>query len=181
MSTYRSATDAQINSESQKLIPPPKMITAIILKYTPELMKEMIGLTRETFVNETEQLDEEWIKMYHNKPGKRSICRFIDGHLCGLLLFSYKKRKANIDKLAVKNEHQGNGYASMLLQDAMDEIKKLLVKKGRREITLTVDSTNLPAIHLYQKFQFICDDSKTRPNYFGEARDGKLMRFVYHQ
>lgn len=71
--------------------------------------------------------------------------------LCGMILTStVRDRVAHITQLCVEPESQRRGIASRL----MDRALRTLGEKGFRAVTLTVTTSNSPALHFYRRLGF---------------------------
>lgn len=75
----------------------------------------------------------------------------------------------HITNIVTKKSKRNLGIASSLLESAIN----LSIKKRASSITLEVNSNNLPAIHLYKKFNF--DELGIRKKYYNGCDDAIIM------
>jgi ribosomal-protein-alanine N-acetyltransferase len=82
-----------------------------------------------------------------------------------------KSERVNMINFLIKPKFQNKGYGSYLLQKTINEIKNM---NGVKKIILNVQISNLPAINLYEKFNF-----KKKPhileNYYESGENAYLM------
>lgn len=93
----------------------------------------------------------------------------VDGQVVGFYEISIIFPEAEIFDIAIKEEFQGKGFGSFLLDHIIDDCKK----QGVDTIFLEVNSMNNKAINLYEKFGF--ERYSVRKNYYGE-NDAILMK-----
>lgn len=70
--------------------------------------------------------------------------------------------EAEIDYIAIAKEEEGKGYATMLLQEVMEELKR----NGIQKIFLEVRSKNERAISLYERNGFV--QYRVRKHYYND-------------
>ena len=114
-----------------------------------ELKKEDLNLINNTFINK-EYLENE----FNNNP-------FI---IIGYLYYSDIYDRVEINQIEIEENHRNCGKGSLLLKELTDTVNK--------SITLEVREDNLPAIRLYEKFNF--KKVAIRKNYYNGV-DGILM------
>ncbi len=120
---------------------------------------------------------ELWEKRFSSMPdGVYAYVAERNGEIVGNLGFELENnvRRRHIAHfgMAVKDNHQGNGIGSALIEKALDLADNWL---NLKRIELTVYTDNDAAIHLYKKFGFVIE---------GEAkayafRDGKYVDAYY--
>jgi len=86
----------------------------------------------------------------------------------GFVTYSILYDKVEILDLIIKEEYRNKGYASMLIKTVINDA----LDKECINITLEVNSDNIPAINLYKKLGF--DIAAIRKNYYKD-NDGYLM------
>ena len=82
------------------------------------------------------------------------------GHIIGYYVFSFYKDESHLLNIAVKQDHQGQGYGKILIEHFLQETKKI----GVKNIYLEVRCSNQKAITLYEKYNFKIIG--TRKNYY---------------
>lgn len=92
-----------------------------------------------------------------------------DSKVVGYINISYFEDTANILKIAVDKDERKKGIGFSLLEESI----KLLKEKGVCKLFLEVESENLPAIGLYNKFNF--KNIRTRKNYYKNGGDAIEM------
>ena len=89
--------------------------------------------------------------------------------LIGFFEMSVIAPEAELFDIAVKKEYQGQGYANVLMQEFLNQVRL----KKCDTVFLEVNKINYKAIGLYEKFGFVQYD--IRKNYYGE-NDAVLMK-----
>ena len=82
------------------------------------------------------------------------------GQIIGYYVFSFFKDESHLLNLAVKQDHQGQGFGKMLIEHFLQEVKKI----GVKNVYLEVRCSNQKAIKLYEKYNF--KRIGTRKNYY---------------
>lgn len=100
---------------------------------------------------------------------------FIAGRLVGFYMAEMAGPDFTLMDICIATEHQGQGYAKLLIEDLLDEAKI----RNAESIFLEVRVSNLSAIGLYEKFGF--NEMGIRKDYYpaeNGREDGKLMGLV---
>jgi ribosomal-protein-alanine N-acetyltransferase len=92
-----------------------------------------------------------------------------DGHVVCYIGCDIVLDEADIGNLVTDVNERGKGLATMLMSELLERLKD----KGVKKVFLEVESTNLPAIRVYEKCGFA--RSGLRKAYYGEGRDAILM------
>ena len=98
---------------------------------------------------------------------EKFICYKSDD-IVGVISYGIIYERAEINYIAVDNNHRGKGIGNKLVNKAIDDI----INCGCFNVTLEVAVDNLPAINLYLKNGFVKE--AIRKNYY-EGIDGILM------
>lgn len=77
--------------------------------------------------------------------------------------------EADIGNLVTNEKERGRGLATELMKSLLEYLRQ----RGVRKVFLEVESTNLPAIRVYEKCGF--KRSGLRKGYYGTGRDAILM------
>ena len=123
-----------------------------------ELKKEDLNLINNTFINK-EYLENE----FNNNPFIKVLILKED-IIIGYLYYSDIYDRVEINQIEIEENHRNCGKGSLLLKELTDTVNK--------SITLEVREDNLPAIRLYEKFNF--KKVAIRKNYYNGV-DGILM------
>ncbi|MDH5403658.1 MAG: GNAT family N-acetyltransferase [Candidatus Heimdallarchaeota archaeon] len=105
--------------------------------------------------------NEFWWVIDINGDGKN------DGHIAAGV---DKENSVHIFTIAVKTEHQGQGYGSLLLQTLIEQSKR----QKLRYIVLEVNENNLNAVKLYRSFGFY--SVKILEHYYNNLDNAILMK-----
>ena len=123
-----------------------------------ELKKEDLNLLNDTFINK-EYLENE----FNNNPFIKVLILKED-KIIGYLYYSDIYDRVEINQIEIEEAHRNCGKGSILLKKLIDIVDK--------SITLEVREDNIPAIKLYEKFNF--KKVAIRKNYYNGV-DGILM------
>ncbi len=124
-----------------------------------ELKKEEIELLNDSFI------DKEYIiNELHNNPYAKILLLIEKNEIIGYLYYSDIYERVEINQIEINFIHRNCGYGTKL----MDYFTKFVDKN----ITLEVRVDNIPAISLYEKFNF--QKKATRKGYYSGI-DGILM------
>ena len=123
-----------------------------------ELKKEDLNLINNTFINK-EYLENE----FNNNPFIKVLILKED-IIIGYLYYSDIYDRVEINQIEIEENHRNCGKGSLLLKELTDTVDK--------NITLEVREDNIPAIKLYEKFNF--KKVAIRKNYYNGV-DGILM------
>lgn len=95
-----------------------------------------------------------------------NIVIFNNNKILGFVIYSEIYEICEIIDVFVKEKYRKNGYASKMLSEVIE-------KNKNRSITLEVNSTNVPALELYNKLGF--EKVAIRKGYYNGV-DAYLMR-----
>ena len=95
-----------------------------------------------------------------------NIVIFNNNEILGFVIHSEIYENCEIIDVFVKEKYRKNGYASKMLSEVIE-------KNKNRSITLEVNSTNVPALELYNKLGF--EKVAIRKGYYNGV-DAYLMR-----
>lgn len=95
-----------------------------------------------------------------------NIVIFNNNEISGFVIYSEIYENCEIIDVFVKEKYRKNGYASKMLSEVIE-------KNKNRSITLEVNSTNVPALELYNKLGF--EKVAIRKGYYNGV-DAYLMR-----
>ena len=123
-----------------------------------ELKKEDLNLLNDTFINK-EYLENE----FNNNPFIKVLI-LTEDKIIGYLYYSDIYDRVEINQIEIEEAHRNSGKGSLLLKELTDTVDK--------NITLEVREDNIPAIKLYEKFNF--KKVAIRKNYYNGV-DGILM------
>ena len=123
-----------------------------------ELKKEDLNLINNTFINK-EYLENE----FNNNPFIKVLILKED-IIIGYLYYSDIYDRVEINQIEIEENHRNCGKGSLLLKELTETVDK--------NITLEVREDNIPAIKLYEKFNF--KKVAIRKNYYNGV-DGILM------
>ena len=123
-----------------------------------ELKKEDLNLLNDTFINK-EYLENE----FNNNPFIKVLI-LTEDKIIGYLYYSDIYDRVEINQIEIEENHRNCGKGSILLKKLIDIVDK--------SITLEVREDNIPAIKLYEKFNF--KKVAIRKNYYNGV-DGILM------
>ena len=93
--------------------------------------------------------------------------------IIGFTVISIILDEATIENIVTKKDMRKKHVASSL----MEEIIKICKKKNLSSLTLEVNSLNLPAIKLYQKFNF--KNVGLRKKYYNNSDDAIIMSLYF--
>ena len=93
--------------------------------------------------------------------------------IIGFTVISIILDEATIENIVTKKDMRKKHVASSL----MEEIIKICKKKNLSSLTLEVNSLNLPAIKLYQKFNF--KNVGLRKKYYNNTDDAVIMSLFF--
>lgn len=91
-----------------------------------------------------------------------------NGNLKGFITFSIGLDDADIESVYVKKEFRKNKLATLLLESALEKIKKENITR----VLLEVKEGNIPAISLYSKFGF--KKISVRKKYYADGKDALI-------
>lgn len=123
-----------------------------------ELKKEDLNLLNDTFINK-EYLENE----FNNNPFIKVLI-LTEDKIIGYLYYSDIYDRVEINQIEIEENHRNCGKGSLLLKELTETVNK--------NITLEVREDNIPAIKLYEKFNF--KKVAIRKNYYNGV-DGILM------
>ncbi len=89
--------------------------------------------------------------------------------LAGYAVYWLVADELHLQKIAVRREMRNRGLAAAILQEAFAASSSQNIKKA----TLEVRASNLPAYHLYRKFDFTVQGK--RPRYYDDTGEDALI------
>ena len=114
--------------------------------------------TRQMYVRELENPDVSFLY----------VLRFPD-QIVAFCAFWLVLDEIHINNLAVRNEYQGRGLGTALLEHAL----QAGARRGAERATLEVRRSNAPALRLYERLGF--EVAATRPNYYVSPPEDALI------
>lgn len=120
-----------------------------------------------------EKFDEFWtygiLKSEIANINSKYIVAKFQNEIVGFAGFSLVIDESNLMNIVTKKEKRNLGIASCLLENLISIAKE----KKANSITLEVNINNLPAIHLYKKFNF--KEVGCRKKYYNNTDDALIM------
>ena len=113
---------------------------------------------------------EEMFAALLSYPFQHAFVAEEGGQVCGYCCFSVVFDEAEVLNIAVDTPFRGKGFGAEILQNALNESKRL----GAQTCFLEVRVSNVPAISLYEKFGF--EKFGIRKKYYGDGEDAFVMR-----
>ncbi len=134
-----------------------------------EMKKEHLDV----LIAELKEYDEFWnekilIDEFQNENSEYFVL-IDDGKILGFAGLWFNIDEAHIMNIAVKKEYRKNGFGTKLLEFLIVKAKE----KNKICITLEVRDDNIPAILLYEKFNF--ERIGTRKKYYNAENDALIM------
>ncbi len=134
-----------------------------------EMKKEHLDV----LIAELKEYDEFWnekilIDEFQNENSEYFVL-IDDGKILGFAGLWFNIDEAHIMNIAVKKEYRKNGFGTKLLEFLIVKAKE----KNKICITLEVRDDNIPAILLYEKFNF--EKIGTRKKYYNAENDALIM------
>lgn len=134
-----------------------------------EMKKEHLDV----LIAELKEYDEFWnekilIDEFQNENSEYFVL-IDDGKILGFAGLWFNIDEAHIMNIAVKKEYRKNGFGTKLLEFLIVKAKE----KNKMCITLEVRDDNIPAILLYEKFNF--EKIGTRKKYYNAENDALIM------
>ena len=115
------------------------------------------GVVRNTLQLPYVSLDKRKAQLQNSSPNDYALVAELDGKVVGSIDVSRKRNRlthvASIG-MAVHDDYQNIGIGTALMQAALDMTDNWL---NIRRVELDVYTDNLPAVHLYKKFGFVCE------------------------
>ncbi len=103
-------------------------------------------------------------------PRKKCLVAVLDGKVVCYAGSETVLDECNIGNLVTDKEYRGRGFASVLMNALLEDLKD----NGIKKVFLEVEHDNLPALSLYEKLGFARYGQ--RRGYYGAGRDAVLMR-----
>lgn len=100
---------------------------------------------------------------------KKCLVADLAGEVVGYVGAETVLDECNIGNIVVDKDKRGRGYATILMDILLNNLKN----RGIRKVFLEVESDNVPAIALYEKTGFVRYGQ--RRGYYGQGRDAVLM------
>lgn len=142
-------------------------------------MKMNIRRASENDLEEISILENSSFKNPFNKENllyeisKNPVSRFYvlvqEDKIIGFIDFWVTFDSATIDQICVKEEERNKGFASLLLENAINDVRN----EGVEFFTLEVRKSNINAIKLYEKFGF--QHVTIKPKYYDDGEDAIYM------
>lgn len=134
-----------------------------------EMKKEHLDV----LIAELKEYDEFWnekilIDEFQNENSEYFVL-IDDGKILGFAGLWFNIDEAHIMNIAVKKEYRKNGFGTKLLEFLIVKAKE----KNKICITLEVRDDNIPAILLYEKFNF--EKIGIRKKYYNSENDAVIM------
>lgn len=127
--------------------------------------------------NFNKDFDEFWsvnnLKNDFNNPNAFYFMAKLDDEIVGFTEIMKIVNEATIMNIATKSNKRSLGIASKLLKHIIEFAKSI----GLKSITLEVNEHNLPAIHLYEKFNF--KRIGLRKKYYNNTDNAIIMTLVF--
>ena len=125
-------------------------------------------------LNFSEQFDKFWsidiLKNDFENENSKYIIAKIDNEIVGFAGIKIIIDEADIMNIAVRIDKRNLGIGSVLLK----KLIQLAMDSNCTSITLEVNENNLPAIHLYEKFDF--EKIGLRKKYYNNIDDAIVMK-----
>ena len=138
----------------------------IIKEAKSEDLMEILEIKRRLFPSDP--IDDSFKNDIDNS-NSNLICLKNENEVIGYYDIYFMYENADIIQIAVKKEHQGNKYGSLLLEDLIKRAKERNVEF----IHLEVKKTNIIALNLYKKFGF--KEVRIRNKYYSDGEDAIEM------
>ena len=100
---------------------------------------------------------------------KKCLIADLAGEVVGYVGAETVLDECNIGNIVVDKDKRGRGYATILMDILLNNLKN----RGIRKVFLEVETDNVPAIALYEKCGFVRYGQ--RRDYYGQGRDAILM------
>lgn len=124
--------------------------------------------------NFSENFDKFWsidiLKSDFENENSKYIVAKIDNEIVGFAGIKIILDEADIMNIAVRIDKRKLGIGSVLLEKLIE----LVVDSNCTSITLEVNENNLPAIHLYEKFNF--EKTGLRKKYYNNTDNAIIMK-----
>lgn len=113
--------------------------------------------------SEYEKLYNKWmIKCIEDNDNFKILIKCINSEIAGFVALKINENLVDIQLLAVDPLFRGKGIGSLLLNDS----KKYALNKGFKNITVTTQLNNIPAMSLYEKNNFSITNIKNIYHYW---------------
>ena len=162
-----------------------RQVVQILSAFDEDVAEQLIAISETAFPRKVEQLDLEWIRTYFVADGRAEadkvcLCVFHPDdarRVVGFALVSYRARRSNVDKLAVRAEHRRQGVAARLLDTVIELARADDARAPAAErVTLMADVRNDVAVRLYERKGFVVD--RRVPGAYGQGTEGVNMSRV---
>ena len=100
---------------------------------------------------------------------KKCLVADLNGEVVGYVGAEMVLDECNIGNIVVDKDFRGRGYASVLMDILLNNLKN----RGIKKVFLEVESGNVPAMALYEKHGF--ERYNLRRDYYGPGKDAVLM------
>ena len=102
-------------------------------------------------------------------PNKKCLVASLRGEVVGYVGAESVLDESNIGNIVTHKDYRGRGFASVLMEILLYDLKN----RGIKKVFLEVEHDNVPAIALYEKFGFV--RYGLRRDYYGQGKDAVLM------
>ena len=109
------------------------------------------------------------VKKNYDEPSNYIKVLCLDNNIIGFIDYSILYERAELNYIYMVDEYKKQGYATMLMEYMLNDLKI----KDVLSITLEVDVNNISALNLYKKMNF--NIVSKRNNYYKNGDDGYLM------
>lgn len=137
---------------------------------TPDDLPEVMAIERETFPSDA--WSEGMMRgELAEQPRSRHYVVALDGReVIGYAGLSAAADQADVQTVAVREEHRGKGVGSAMLTELLAEA----ARRGATEIFLEVRADNPGARSIYERFGFA--QISVRRNYYDDGTDAIVMK-----
>ena len=138
----------------------------MIRELLEEDLLEVVRLEKELF---GDHWDHDDFKKELDSDLSHMYVLTIDGKIVGYIAITILYERVEITDLAVAKDKQRQGYAKLLL----DHVTKVAKDHGCEVMSLEVKVTNIPALRLYEGYDFIV--MRKRERYYKDGTDAYEM------
>lgn len=100
---------------------------------------------------------------------KKCLVASLHGEVVGYVGAESVLDESNIGNIVTHKDYRGRGFASVLMEILLYDLKN----RGIKKVFLEVEHDNVPAIALYEKYGFV--RYGYRRDYYGQGKDAVLM------
>lgn len=125
-----------------------------IERFNPQFQDAVVGLWKKCNLITPQNDPAEDIRKKLDFQPELFFVGLLDGKVIGSIMVGYEGHRGWINYLAVIPKHQRHGYGRKLVQEAIEELKKI----GCPKINLQVRRSNTEVIDFYKHLGFKEDD-----------------------